>query len=624
MQTRKIKTKKLTRAMPIESGSIDEENRTVDVSFSSESEVKRWFGREILDHKAGSVDLSRLKNGAAVLIDHYSDQVGVVETAEIKDKRGYARLRFSKSQRGKEVFQDIVDGIRQNISVGYSIQNMREEKNDKDKLSIYRAMKWTPGEISVVGVPADHSIGIGRAASMDEEYDTEITDLGRSIENNNKPTENEKMENDKQKIGVEVIKNEASERALRTERSRVKEIQAIVKGHPATSELARSAINEGMPLDEFQRKAFEAIAGANAKPVDVSPVQLSAKEEKRYSVLNVIRALADNNPGRAGFENEVSQEIAKTMRKDPQGMYIPWNLGGGGQRAMEAGTDSAGGYLVDTTLKTDSFIQMLEKKLVLKQAGAKILSGLVGDIAIPKQTGGASVYWVGEDGDVGESTPEIGQIGLTPKTMGTYTDITRKLLKQSSMDMEAFVRMDLARAAAHGFEMAGLKGTGVDNQPLGLFNIPGIGVVDLGTDGEELTWEDVVAMETIIAASDGDVDGMSYITNAKIRGKLKTTLKAEGTANFIWEAGNSVNGYPCRITNHVQSDLTKGTGEDLSAMYFGNFFDMIIGMWGGLDLLVNPYTFQTSGKIRVSILQDMDVVIRNNESFSICKDIVTI
>jgi len=163
-----IKTKALHRAATIKSGNIDPEKRTVDVSFSSEQPVSRWFGEEVLSHREGHADLSRLNDGAAVLVDHDGDQVGVVETAKIVDGRGMAKLRFSSSARGKEVFQDIEDGIRKNISFGYAIRKMEEEEE-----GVVRATDWMPFEISVVATPADASIGIGRSI---DEFETEVPD----------------------------------------------------------------------------------------------------------------------------------------------------------------------------------------------------------------------------------------------------------------------------------------------------------------------------------------------------------------------------------------------------------------------------------------------------------------
>jgi len=162
-----IKTKKYFRNTEFRSGDIDEDKRTVSLSFSSELPVERYFGDEILDHSQESVDMSRLQNGAPVLVDHAGDQIGVVEDATIApDKRGYATLRFGRSQRAKEVFADIVDGIRRNVSFGYQIKEMIEEVK-----GVFRATSWLPFEISIVSTPADPTIGIGR--DMDDlEVDT--------------------------------------------------------------------------------------------------------------------------------------------------------------------------------------------------------------------------------------------------------------------------------------------------------------------------------------------------------------------------------------------------------------------------------------------------------------------
>lgn len=177
---KKIKIERQYRNLNINSGDIDEENRTVDLSFSSEIPVSRWFGGEILDHNSKSVDLSRLNNGAAVLEDHQGAQIGVVEAANIKNSKGLAKLRFSKNGRGAEVFEDIVDGIRRNISFGYELRNLTLESDGEDKDPVYRSTDWMPFEISVVGVPADHSIGIGRSKE-DEPNEIEVDDSFRDF-----------------------------------------------------------------------------------------------------------------------------------------------------------------------------------------------------------------------------------------------------------------------------------------------------------------------------------------------------------------------------------------------------------------------------------------------------------
>ena len=173
---KRVQIKNQYRNLDINSGNIDEENRTVELSFSSEEPVERHFGIEILDHNEKSVDLSRLNNSAAVLEDHDwgRGQIGVVEKAEIRNGKGYAKLRFSKVGRGAEVWQDIVDGIRRNISFGYQLRDLtRSRDEEKDGIPTYRSMDWLPFEISVVGVPADPTIGIGRSKEESNEIEVD-------------------------------------------------------------------------------------------------------------------------------------------------------------------------------------------------------------------------------------------------------------------------------------------------------------------------------------------------------------------------------------------------------------------------------------------------------------------
>jgi len=189
---KKINITNQYRTLDIRSGNIDEESRTVEVSFSSEEPVERYFGTEILDHEPDSVDLSRLNNKAAVLEDHQGAQIGVVEGAKIENGRGLAKLRFSKVGRGAEVWQDIVDGIRSNISFGYQLNDLTRVKDTEDPT--YRSYSWMPFEISVVGTPADTTIGVGR--SKDDSNEIEVEEGFRTLGGETKPERTEEEKKD--------------------------------------------------------------------------------------------------------------------------------------------------------------------------------------------------------------------------------------------------------------------------------------------------------------------------------------------------------------------------------------------------------------------------------------------
>lgn len=637
---------------------INKEARTVELSFSSEFPVERWFGYEILDHSQKSVRLKRAKVGLPFLVNHSrSDQVGITESVEIDSqaKKGRAVVRFGKSARAEEIFNDIVDGIRNSISCGYQIYKMVLEKEEKNTAT-YRATDWDLLEISTTPIPADTTIGVGR-------QEGEVSELEVSIEDNqrggNTMSENPKevVSTREQPAAAAVVVDVQKERgeARQQEQKRVKDILSLGEQHKC-QELARKFVDDGKEVSEFREeilktvyKAKEVDAGARTAEIGMSP-----KEIKRFSLVRAMHALA--NPAdrsaqqAAGFEFDCSGEQAKVLHKQPRGLFIPRDvtlasLAGRDaeganfmermmqflmQRDLAKGTGSAGGYTVSTDLLSQNFIKLLRNRMMVKRMGATILGGLVGDVAIPKQTGGATAYWITEGNAPTESQQTLGQVGLTPKTCGAFTDISRKLLLQSSIDVEAFVRADLAAVLALAIDYAAIYGQGADNEPEGILRMTGIGSVAGGTNGLAPTWAHIVALETALAAVNADVGSMGYLTNAKARGKLKVTEKATNTAQFIWgdmmgEPGmGSLNGYRAGVSNQVPSTLVKGSsGAVCSAIIFGNWADLIIAEWGAIDVLIDPYTGGAAGTVRARILQDVDVALRHPASMAAMQDALT-
>jgi hypothetical protein len=250
-----IKTGQLSRQFNFERDQVDAEARTVTLSFSSEQPVERWFGTEVLSHSPESVDLTRLNAKAALLANHdLNDQIGVIENATVENGRGIATVRFSKSERGEEFYQDVLDGIRLNVSVGYTIEEM-EEKSER----VFTATQWAPHEISLVSTPADFSVGIGRSDAVSGDHLTRVINLIK---------ETPIMED--QKIDIEVVKNEAREAFRKEEQLRVRTINEMAKDAPYLRELADKALNEGFALDHFQREAFEATKKELARKPDLA------------------------------------------------------------------------------------------------------------------------------------------------------------------------------------------------------------------------------------------------------------------------------------------------------------------------------------------------------------------
>lgn len=420
----------------------------------------------------------------------------------------------------------------------------------------------------------------------------------------------------------------------------LKEADAIVaqaeKEGRNISEEERSKIDEALRQADAMKgdaERVERLAGVRSKSDQVSrEIGMSDADVKQYSFLRAIDAAAEaarGNPDawkRAGLELEASRTLAAKLGREPRGFFVPVDVTG--KRDLNPDTGSAGGYLKATDLLGASFVDLLRNKMVLQSAGATILGGLVGDVAIAKQSAGATAYWVATSGSPTESQQTIGQILLQPKTVGAYTDISRKLMKQSSIDAESFVRNDLTKVLAVAIDLAGLHGTGADNQPTGIAATSGIGSVAGGTDGLAPAWSHIVKLETEVAQDNADIGSLAYITNAKVRGKLKVTPKTATYGDImVWGEGPTpLNGYKALVTNQVSSTLTKGSSTGVgvcSAIFFGNWADLLIGMWGGLDVLVDPYTGSASGTVRVTAFQDVDIAVRHPESFAAMLDALT-
>jgi len=561
------------------------EDRTYEFPFSSEFPVARYFGNEILSHDAKAADLSRLNDGAPLLFNHNPDRViGVVERAYIdgKKRRGYARVRFSRNPFAQEVLSDVKDGVLRNVSFGYSIDKM-EERGSGD----FVATAWSPYEVSVVSVPADPGVGIGRALEAESAAPAAPT-----------PDPIPSMENTTTDLAV--VRAEAAE----AERSRIAGISALCDKHNM-ADLGRQLIESGRSIDEARAAVLDKL-DIKQEPVTMSAAEigLTEKESRSFSFLRAINYLANPTDrsarDAAAFEIEASDAAAAKLGRQSRGITIPQDVL---RRDLTVGAATAGGNLVATELDAGSFIDLLRNASALDQAGATVLTGLTGNVAIPRQSGAGTAYWVAESGSPTESQQTVDQVSLTPKTVAAFTDYSRRLMIQSSIDVENMVRSDLARVLALKIDLAGLYGTGSNGEPLGLKLTTGIGTENFAAAIP--TFSEVVALESDVATANALLGSPVYLMNAAMRGGLKTKAKDAGSGLFVME-GNEVNGYRGVLSNQVQS----------GDLWFGNFADLIIGYFSGLDLMVDPYTHSTSGTVRVVAMQDVDIAVRHPESFS--------
>lgn len=623
------------RALAVSSEAINEDARTVELAFSSEEPYERWWGTEILDHSKSAIRLDRMKQGGPLLCDHDTrDHIGVVESVKLgSDKVCRATVRFGKSERAEEVFQDVKDGVRRWVSVGYRIHKMKQEDSEPDN-PIYRVTDWEPLEISIVAVPADPTVGVGRA---EESNDYTVLVESRSEDMTTPATEPQAKPSAApttpaapvaDQRALEDVRNETREKEL----GRVRDITAIGEQHDAR-DMMMKAVKDGTSVEEFTRAVLENKYGQKPKPLpdNAAAVGISEQEARQYSLFRAIRAHIDKDWSDAGFERECSRAVAEKLGRAPEGFFVPYEALAVGKRDyLSYGlTNHTGEKVVATDLLTGSFIDLLRNKMLVRQMGATILSGLVGNVAIPKQTGGATASWVAEDGNASDSLLTLAQVTMSPKTVTGVTQITRKLLQQSSMDVEMMVREDLAAVLALAMDLAALHGTGSNNQPTGIAATSGIGSVAGGDNGLAPAWSHLVQLETEVAVDNADIGTLGYLTNTKVRGKLKQTfINTTGGDTPLWKDGADgmglLNGYRAGVTNQVSSALTKGSSSGVcSAIFFGNWRDLIIGLWGGLDIMADPYSGSSSGRLKLVAFQDCDIAVRHAESFAAMLDALT-
>ena len=544
-----------------------------------------------------------------------------MESARIdsETKRGYAKIRFSRNKFASEILEDVKDGILRGISFGYQINDIDETEEGM------LARSWSVHELSVVTVPADPTIGFGRSLiepsqgnSISMEDKSPLEEINSAVETAS-PSVRTMEESTKQETAVDTaeaveidIKAEV-QRAIDENNARTASITSLCRefGKYGAEELADSLIRgnkspeeaKAAILDLVKNKAEVSNSPIRSTDMTTNDVGLDQKEIKQFSFLRALNALANPTDRAAqeaaAFEREVSDAASKKYEKPANGILVPNEVL---RRDLNVGTATAGGNLVPTELLAGSFIDILRKRMAVMATNPTMLTGLSGNVSIPRMTSTSTAYFVGESGAPTESQQAFDQVNMTPKTIGAFVDYSRRLLLQSSIDVEAMIRDDIAKVIATKLDNAAIYGSGSSNEPLGIKDTTGVGTSTITTFG---TFAEYIALETDVAAANADVANMYYLINASARGALKSTEKATNTGQFVFE-NNEINGYPAIVSNQLANN----------DVLFGDFSQFVIGMWSGLDLTVDPYANATSGSVRIIALQDVDFAVKQPTAFS--------
>ena len=587
------------------------DSANVKISVSSETPVlvyREWNNNyqavyEILDHSENSIDRSYIKDGMPLTDEHYGPQIALLRDLSVENGKLVGSPSWMHDQRSKDFQKDVEAELRRNLSVDGAVDpGSYKLEGEQDGIPVLRAMRWKPLSAAFVRVPADIEVGVNRELEQKNEEKKMGDEKKEEKVERKEPTPEVKIERSQEKAP------EVSE--VRAERNKeILDMVALAREHKLDNKLLDESIKRGDSLESFRGTVLEEIAkrgGENKVAREVKPtdadIGLSDKETAQFSFIRAIRSLLPNNREDAAFEREASEAVAKKIGKDPEGIFVPNEVL---RRDLQIGGGGTGSNLVATDLQSGSFIELLRNKLVGVQLGVQTMTGLVGDIAVPKQSASATAYWVDEGVAPTESQQTLTQVTGTPHTCGAYTDITRKMIKQSSIDVEMFVRNDLAATIAIALDSALLNGSGASGQPTGIVNTASVGNPSVTTGTP--TFEEIIGFPQTIETANAAVDAMKWAMTPEVWAKLATTQKAASTGQYLLDPKTKeCIGYPYIMSNQVAAN----------SLIFGAWSQAIIAMWGALDLTVDPYTGSSSGTVRIVALQDIDILIRHAASFA--------
>lgn len=338
------------------------------------------------------------------------------------------------------------------------------------------------------------------------------------------------------------------------------------------------------------------------------------EEKETFSFFKAIKAMRSGDWSDAGFEKECFDTTKKT--------------------ALASGTDSLGGYLVPAQFVAQ-IIELLRAETVLDKIGMTVIPNLTGSpVEFPTQEGGATTFWIGENSPITESNQTFGTRSMQPKKLAALVKISNSLLRLNNTSAEAVVRADIAKVMALRLDLAGLRGTG-GPQPTGITNTTGINTFDIATNGGRFDFQQAEKMVEALDTANALRGKLGFVMHPKI----KSIMKKERIAQFSGQTEGAYVvlpmsdqllqdslGWPFASTTQIPINLTQGSGTDLSEVYFANWAELILGMWGGMELLAsnvagdNNGGAMTSDQTWIRAIMEADFMIRHPESFAVVND----
>mgnify|MGYP000889993010 CR=1 FL=1 len=677
----------LERTVELGRGKDTDGDYVVKVAFASDLPYERWWGIEVLECTPEAVRLDRLNDGAPILYNHDKDELRgthVKGSAKCDDDgvlRGEIRLS-SVTQDCRDTLALVKSGILTKASVGYLIHKVVEKSKKKDgtpqeithegrmfsgvlersfqeapgdraaflrsldqargaeadrgtdEPPTFLVMDWEPYENSLVTIPADNSVGVGRTA--ERAVPTTHVQQAESAARSSTMTEEEKRAAEKaaqEKAAAEAAQRSAitsggDDTAVAHEAQRQKAISNLCRANKIDPRTEEHWIRSGKPLDQVSEELVKVMEERGKDVNTDSPAFLGMErgEVERYSISRAIHAIANKNWGKAGLELKAHEAIAKRLGRavEENSILVPLEVQdrlsaqvlarqaqARGQRDFNTST-GGGAYLIET--QNVGFMELLRNRSVFLNMGAMRIPSLTGSVTIPRQSAAGTAYWLAnETSQLTESNPTLVQMTLTPKTVGAYTEISRQLLLQSAPGADIIVMNDIARVVALGIDAAGFTGTGSNGQPQGLTGGRGISGVGSVT-GTSLGVAGVIEFQADVAGANALSPSCGYVTTPTVAGLLMQRARFSNTDTPLWEGNmldGKVFGFRAMSSNQVPS----------ATVLFGDFGTVVIAEWGVLQIDVNPQADFKAGIIGVRGLASVDIGFRLPAGFSLASSV---
>ena len=611
-----LKLPRLNRDLPNESISVRQSetgSNTLTFSLASEVPVERFFGTEILSCKKSAVRMDRIAAGAAPLLfnHNWDDPIGMLSNGRIENGRLVVDATLFDTPRAAEV-KTMIDGGLRNVSVGYEINKLEENA----KTATFTATDWLVLEGSIVTVPADYTVGVERSA--DESFKpVQITRTEPTLPASPAIVSKGHRMSEANNAPAGANAETRGHDSVAMERLRIKTLTDLGRQHRIDEAQVRNWIdNEAFTADDAARSVLDILVtrGGNNNGVNPAEIGMSKKEAAQYSTFKAIRSILNKDWSKAGLELEAHKAIQQRLGGNPlneQTFYVPLEVQTAKRhreiRDMTSAGASGSNYLVGT--ENMSFIELLRNRSVLAQMGATRMGGLVGNVTIPRETASASTYWLTNEATaITESQPTIGQLSLSPKHVGAYTEISRLLALQSSPDAESLVMNDLAKAVALAADLAGLAGSGASGQPTGIIGTSGVGSVT----GTSIAYAGMLEFQTDIGNALSQACG--YVTTPAVAALLMQRVKFSSTASPLWD-GNILDANACGFRGMSSAQCPTAD------IIFGAWDQLVMAEWGSLAIEVNPYANFQAGLVGVRALYAMDIGLRVPSAFSVATSV---